>query len=53
MRSVRGTRDVFAAERDTAAFADLIEDFDEIRLADAGHFAHIERPDAVLALLAG
>lgn len=53
VRSVRGTRDVFAAERDTAAFADLIEDFDEIRLADAGHFAHIERPDAVLALLAG
>lgn len=52
VRSVRGARDVFAGESDAAAFAALIPDFSEMRLADAGHFAHIERPDAVLTAIA-
>ena len=51
VRSVRGARDVFAGESDAAAFLALIPDFREVRLSGAGHFAHIERPDAVLALL--
>ncbi len=49
VRSVRGSRDVFAGETDAAAFFWLIPDFREVRLADAGHFANVERPDAVLA----
>lgn len=48
VRSVRGARDVFAGERDAALFAGLIRDFHERRVPDAGHFANIERPDAVL-----
>ncbi|HEX5856798.1 MAG TPA: alpha/beta hydrolase [Microbacterium sp.] len=48
VRSVRGARDVFAGAMDAAAFAGLIADFREVTLPDAGHFAHIERPDAVL-----
>lgn len=52
VRSVRGTRDVFAGETDAAAFVALIPDIREVRLPDAGHFAHIERSDAVLAALA-
>lgn len=48
VRSVRGARDVFAGERDAAAFTELIHNFCEVRLPDAGHFANIERPDAVL-----
>jgi pimeloyl-ACP methyl ester carboxylesterase len=51
VRSVRGSRDVFAGETDAAAFLELIPDFREVRLADAGHFAHIERPDAVLSAM--
>ena len=52
VRSVRGSRDVFAGETDAAAFLSLIPGFSEVRLADAGHFAHVERPDAVLAAVA-
>ena len=52
VRSVRGSRDVFAGEADAAAFVSLIPDFSEVRLADAGHFANVERPDAVLAAIA-
>jgi len=52
VRSVRGSHDVFAGERDAAAFLALIPDFSEVRLPDAGHFANIERPDAVLAAIA-
>ncbi|WP_314505877.1 alpha/beta hydrolase [uncultured Microbacterium sp.] len=48
VRSVRGVRDVFAGETDAAALVALVPDFAEVRLRDAGHFAHIERPDAVL-----
>lgn len=51
VRSVRGVRDVFAGETDAAAFVALIPDIHEQRLPDAGHFAHIERPDAVLAAI--
>ncbi|BDV29807.1 alpha/beta fold hydrolase [Microbacterium terricola] len=51
VRAVRGRRDVFAGRRDTAAFRAAIADFREIRLADAGHFAQVERPDAVLAAM--
>ncbi len=47
VRSVRGARDVFAGETDAAAFVALIPDFHEVRLRDAGHFANVERPDAV------
>jgi pimeloyl-ACP methyl ester carboxylesterase len=52
VRSVRGARDVFAGETDAAAFVALIPDFSEVRLRDAGHFAHVERPDAVLPAIA-
>ena len=52
VRSVRGARDVFAGEADAAAFAALIPDFSEVRLRDAGHFANVERPDAVLTAIA-
>lgn len=51
VRSVRGARDVFAGETDAAAFVTLIRDFREVRLQGAGHFANVERPDAVLAAL--
>ena len=52
VRSVRGSRDVFAGETDAAAFVALIPDFSEVRLRDAGHFANVERPDAVLTAIA-
>ncbi len=52
VRSVRGSRDVFAGEADAGALVALVPDFSEVRLADAGHFAHIERPDAVLTAIA-
>ncbi|MGZ0711642.1 alpha/beta fold hydrolase (plasmid) [Coraliomargarita sp. W4R53] len=48
VRSVRGVDDVFAGERDAAVFSTLIADFSEMRLPNVGHFANIERPDAVL-----
>lgn len=51
VRSVRGVHDVFAGEADAAVFVTMISNFRETRLVDAGHFAHIERPDAVLAAL--
>lgn len=51
VRSVRGQRDVFAGPRDAAALAHLIPDFSETVLPDAGHFATVERPDAILAAL--
>jgi pimeloyl-ACP methyl ester carboxylesterase len=51
VHSVRGIRDVFAGEADAAAFVRAIPRFRETRLPDAGHFAHIEQPHAVLAAL--
>ncbi|MFD1720911.1 alpha/beta fold hydrolase [Amnibacterium endophyticum] len=52
VRAVRGARDVFAGSRDAAALRRLLPDFAEEVLPDAGHFAAVERPDAVLAALA-
>lgn len=52
VRAVRGARDVFTGERDAGVFAALIRDFHEVRLRDAGHFANVERPDAVAAAIA-
>jgi pimeloyl-ACP methyl ester carboxylesterase len=52
VRSVRGARDVFAGADDGVALGDLIPDFAESVLRDAGHFAAVERPDDVLRLLA-
>ncbi len=49
---MRGSRDVFAGEADAAAFVAFVRDFDEVRLRDAGHFANLERPDAVLTAIA-
>lgn len=51
VRSVRGAHDVFARDADTADLAARIADFREDRLSGAGHFAHIERPAAVLRAL--
>lgn len=53
VRSVRGERDVFAGADDGTAFAELILDFREVRLPEAGHFAAIEQPDAVLEVVEG
>ncbi|MBN9192911.1 MAG: hypothetical protein J0I78_09995 [Microbacterium sp.] len=49
--AVRGSSDVFAAAADTAGFASRVGGYREVRRDDAGHFAHIERPDAVLAAM--
>ncbi|HEY8317267.1 MAG TPA: alpha/beta hydrolase [Amnibacterium sp.] len=51
VRSVRGARDVFVGRRDADALRSLLPDFAETVLADAGHFAAVEQPDAVLAAL--
>lgn len=51
VRSVRGARDVFTGPRDDAALTGLLADFSESVLPDAGHFAAVEQPDAVLAAL--
>lgn len=52
VRAVRGEHDVFAGDADAEGFAAVIRDFSEVRVRGAGHFAHIERTDAVLAALA-
>ena len=52
VRSVRGQRDAFSAESDTAWFARTIPDFREQRVPDAGHFAAIESPGVVLQAMA-
>ncbi|MFE1645829.1 alpha/beta fold hydrolase [Microbacterium sp. P01] len=49
--SLRGENDVFSATSDADEFARLIPGFREVRLADAGHFAHVERPTAAFAVL--
>ncbi len=51
VRAVRGDRDVFVGAGDEAALSALIDDFSETTLPDVGHFAAIERPEAVLALV--
>lgn len=49
--AVRGARDVFSGDRDAREFARRMPHFTEHRLPDAGHFAAIEQPDALVALL--
>jgi pimeloyl-ACP methyl ester carboxylesterase len=49
--SVRGERDVFAAEDDHALLGALLPRFTEVRMRSAGHFAHVEQPGAALAAL--
>ena len=51
VRSVRGVHDVFVGERDAAELGRLLPDFQETAVAAAGHFAAVERPEAVLAAL--
>lgn len=51
VRSVRGAHDVFAGDADTADLAARIDGFQEERVSGAGHFAHVERPAAVLRAL--
>lgn len=48
VRSVRGERDVFVADSDETDLAALVEDFEQVTVRGAGHFAAVERPDAVL-----
>ncbi|MDJ1113129.1 alpha/beta fold hydrolase [Microbacterium dauci] len=48
VRAVSGERDVFVADSDAAALAELIPDFTHTTLPDAGHFAAVERPELVL-----
>ena len=47
-----GSRDVFAGEADAAAFVCADPRLQRGAPADAGHFANVERPDAVLAAIA-
>jgi pimeloyl-ACP methyl ester carboxylesterase len=49
--SVRGAHDVFSRADDDADLAARIPGVATVVLPDAGHFAHMERPDAVLAAL--
>lgn len=51
VRAVQGDRDVFVGEGDAAALSAAIVDFRETTLDGVGHFAAIERPAAVLALM--
>lgn len=51
VRSIHGEHDAFVRAGDGADFASLIGDFGEVTLSDAGHFAALERPDAVLEVL--
>lgn len=48
---VRGRRDVFVGRGDAAALRRVVPHACETVLATAGHFAHVEDPDAVLAVL--
>lgn len=51
VRAVCGDRDVFVGAQDTVALSARIDDFREVTLDSVGHFAAVERPGAVLALL--
>lgn len=51
VRAMRGERDVFVGDADARAFAELIGDFAQTTVRSTGHFAHVERPEAVLPLL--
>jgi len=51
VRSVRGSHDVFVAERDAKQWARLVRDYDDRVLSDSGHFAHVEQPAETLYAL--
>ncbi|MFI8633615.1 alpha/beta fold hydrolase [Microbacterium sp. NPDC077663] len=51
VRAVGGDRDVFVGAADEAALSALIADFAETTIPGVGHFAAVERPAAVLALI--
>jgi pimeloyl-ACP methyl ester carboxylesterase len=51
VRAVSGERDVFSLACDDAWFARRIGDFDAVRLTNAGHYAAVEQPRAVLRAL--
>jgi len=51
VRSVEGDSDVFVAASDTDRLRGVIRRFESVTVAGAGHFAHIERPFAVLQAL--
>ncbi|MGK9146787.1 alpha/beta hydrolase [Plantibacter flavus] len=52
VRSIAGERDVFVGRDDAAILRALVPDVATRRLAGVGHFAAVERPDAVLDLFA-
>lgn len=51
VRAVNGDADVFVAATDTDRLRGVIAAFESATVAGAGHFAHIERPFAVLTAL--
>ncbi|PVE77015.1 alpha/beta fold hydrolase [Microbacterium testaceum] len=51
VRSVRGEHDVFVAASDAREWTRLMHDYDDRVLADSGHFAHVEQPEAALRAL--
>lgn len=50
VRSIAGDRDVFVGRDDAAILTALIPDLETRRLSGVGHFAAVERPDAVLEM---
>jgi len=52
VRSIAGERDVFVGRDDAAILTALVPDVRLRRLVDVGHFAAVERPEAVLDLFA-
>ena len=51
VRSVHGDDDVFVAASDDDRLARTIPHFESVVIAEAGHFAHVERPAAVATAL--
>ncbi|WP_368496365.1 alpha/beta fold hydrolase [Herbiconiux sp. A18JL235] len=51
VRSVRGAADVFAGEHDDRMLARVVRDVTVTVIPSAGHFAHIEAPQAVATAL--
>jgi pimeloyl-ACP methyl ester carboxylesterase len=49
--AVAGRQDVFARVDDLARLRDTLPDVRTVLLEDCGHFAHVERPDAVVRAL--
>lgn len=51
VRAVKGDRDVFVRDSDFARLRRILPSAHTEILADCGHFAHVERADAVVAIL--